>query len=366
MKVHQSHSPIVKQEHQGLMRGRRSAPFAVIGSLVLSGLAVAFFIFTVHPHINPILGGSKAFQMRDELEKHHPGKNVNVGVYFNKIFDLDMPKEQFAADFYVWFRWKGNKKDKINFEFTNAKEVKKTETILGEDAPGDHYLAYRVTETFHTEMDLKRYPFDEQVLAIEMEDSVESLDDLKYSYDPKSSIGAVSHFSEWNLSKAELISEEHSYSTNFGEPDAKKDSYSYSKITWAFHILRNGLPYLLKTLFPLLLIILTSGTVFFIAPAHVEVRGLVPVTALLTIIGLQVASSVGLPSIGYATLLDHFFLLGYLLVFCVTVQFIATTRLAEHHPDISDRLNRLCGLTFVPVVFFLFGILKMIETHGGA
>src|ERR1700722_14253788 len=45
---------------------------------------------------------------------------VTVGIYFYFVRGLDLRSNSYTADFYIWFRWKGDYNPTKSFEFMNA------------------------------------------------------------------------------------------------------------------------------------------------------------------------------------------------------------------------------------------------------
>lgn len=51
------------------------------------------------------------------------GNDVAIGVYLNDLHNLDLKTQSFSADFYVWFRWRGEFDPSQSFELMNAYEA---------------------------------------------------------------------------------------------------------------------------------------------------------------------------------------------------------------------------------------------------
>lgn len=290
-----------------------------------------------------------------------PGpERITVGFYLNRIYDIDMVKNQYMADFYIWFRWSPPRKDAPPFEFANARDVRRNEVSFDNQASRDHYRAYRVIGNFRADLHFRNYPFDRQVLAIELEDSVSSLDKITYLPDSHSSFAPMTTISEWVPRRLVLKRDAHLYSSDFGEPGSRRTAHEYSRLSLAVHVERQVLPYLLKTFFPLLIILVVASLIFFISPRHSEIRAVTSVTALLTEIALQVATSSSLPNIDYATTMDLFFLAGYVLILLVNIQMVLTTHLVGRRPELADRINRWSRTYFFPVALFALAGIRLL------
>lgn len=107
------------------------------------------------------------------------------------------------------------------------------------------------------------------------------------------------------------------------------------------------LPYLIKILAPLFMIVCLSWVVFWIDPSEGSSQLGVAVTAFLTMIAFHVALSSRLPKIPYLTRLDIFVFSGTLLVFFAMIEVVITTGLANSGRILQARwTDRVCRILF--------------------
>src|SRR5438552_8070973 len=52
-----------------------------------------------------------------------PAETVQVGLYLQNIPEIDIKTNSFAAEFYLWFLWKGDIDPTLTYELTNAVNV---------------------------------------------------------------------------------------------------------------------------------------------------------------------------------------------------------------------------------------------------
>ena len=88
---------------------------------------------------------------------------------------------------------------------------------------------------------------------------------------------------------------------------------------------------------PVLLVLLCCFSVFFLRPLHVEARVGTVITALLTVVFLQLAFTDDLPYLGESVLLDQLFNFSYLLMTAVLVECVAVTRLFDQQRALEER-----------------------------
>ena len=70
-------------------------------------------------------------------------------------------------------------------------------------------------------------------------------------------------------------------------------------------------PYATKLFLPMLLVALTAALALSVHPRYVEGRIGIGITALLTLVALQITSNSSLPEVDYLLLLDKLYILSY-------------------------------------------------------
>ena len=96
--------------------------------------------------------------------------------------------------------------------------------------------------------------------------------------------------------------------------------------------------YSLKLLLPMLLVALTAALALSVHPQYVEGRIGIGITALLTLVALQLTSDSGLPDVNNLILLDKLYILSYVFVVLTMAVIVknswvdATGDIARRHP----------------------------------
>ena len=80
-----------------------------------------------------------------------------------------------------------------------------------------------------------------------------------------------------------------------------------------------------KTFVPIGLIVICAALVFFVRPHYVEGRIGLGITALLTLVALQLTSSATLPDVGYLMMLDKIYLLAYVFIIASLARVVLTS-----------------------------------------
>ena len=242
---------------------------------------------------------------------------VLVGAYINDIQQIDFKTNNYIIALYVWFRWTDPDLDPSKtMEFMNrfASDDNLRENLYGEPQKmpdGSLYAIVRYQGLFSTKFYLGNYPFDTQNLRVVMEDTVSGAGRQIYAPDGEKSVAMNPELTlpGFSVGTPTMQVVENTYPTNFGDLSQPK-AETYSRIALSIPVARPALPMSLKTFVPILLIVACASFVFFVRPRYVEGRIGLGITALLTLVALQLTSGASLPDVDYLTMLDKMFLLA--------------------------------------------------------
>lgn len=278
-------------------------------------------------------------------------QQVRVGVYLMNLYDLNMDEHSFYADFYIWFKWKGDI-DPTEIEFVNSIE----KWSMARDQSGDssnmalkdgtNYRIYRVEGRFFHSFSLNRFPLDKHTLDIQIESPEHAADSLVYIPDTDAAeIRKTLKLVGWEMKGCDLASNIHDYGTDFGNPE--ENAQRYSNLTYTVTLARPVSYFVLKMLLPIVIVMLVSIGALMLHPVHIDTRSSLPIGGLLTAVFLQQSYSDALPDTGYMVLMDKIYLLCYLLISLVLLQVIrAGNDLMRSKPEplIIRRERRLARL----------------------
>ncbi|HPX35535.1 MAG TPA: hypothetical protein PLH92_01980 [Mycobacterium sp.] len=284
---------------------------------------------------------------------------VTVGVFVNDIQDIDLAADSFTADFYLWFRWKGDVDPTDSIEPMNSNAMQNTTTsetggVAGKplypaplDMPdGTKYMAFRYQGVFSRKMNLEKYPFDVQNLVIMFEDQNEDTRDLEFVADTTpAAISPLVTMPGYEIGQPTLTVKPHRYPTNFGNIAAPPDA-KYSRVTIAIPVTRDPLPYLVKIILPILIVILITSLIYMIPARLEDSRTGIGVTAMLTIVALQWTTDSNLPSVEYLMLLDLIYIVSLVYVLVAMGYTVLASRRHAHEAAeaLSTALDRRVGV----------------------
>lgn len=260
---------------------------------------------------------------------------VTVGAYINDIQDLSLATHSYAADLYVWFRWRDHELDPASsVEFINGYELwgHTVETTYDEpiELPsGELYQVLRVQGRFGKKLPLHDYPFDRQELLVAFEDSTHEGNLLTYvADDDPVAVNPELELPGFAIGKARFEVEQYTYPTRFGDPRTDR-SRAYARARLILPISRPVWAYTLKLLLPVLCVIGCAGLMLIIGPRYVDARLGIGITSLLTVVALQITTNEDLPEVAYLVLIDKIYLCAYLFVIGGLVLVVRTAALIE-------------------------------------
>jgi len=262
-------------------------------------------------------------------------QTVTVGAYINDIQNLELKSHSYTVDLYLWFRWAAKDLDPAgSMEFVNPFELWGHSKTLEFPKPvklqsGEQYQIVRNLGRFSTKLALYDYPFDKQTLIVEIEDASLGHHELNYKIGEEAvTLSPDLLIPGFRIGKPAIRVVQHQYPTKFGDTNLA-ESYTSSRVRIELPIERPLLTYSVKLLLPILCVIFTAGLMFFFGPAFVDSRVGIGITALLTIVALQITLNEDLPEVDYLVLMDKVYLASYFFVIASLSTVVKTTRMWE-------------------------------------
>jgi Neurotransmitter-gated ion-channel transmembrane region len=266
-------------------------------------------------------------------------EQVTVGVYVNDIQQLDLQTHSYAMDFYVWLRWKNpDSNPSATLEYMNPFQLwGHIATPLYEEPQtlkdGSKYMAIRYQGQFNSKLPLEKYPFDDQSLIVEFEDT--SAGAARQIFVPDTNpilMNPEMTLPGYILGKPALNIESKPYPTNFGDTNLT-ELEPYSRVTISVPVHRPTVTYAIKIILPIFLVVICAALVFFIHPSFVEGRIGMGITALLTLVALQLTMNSQLPEVDYLMMIDMLYFVAYIFVIASLGQVVRTSWAAHRGDD---------------------------------
>jgi len=292
---------------------------------------------------------------------------VSVGIWIVDISKIDSAEQSFTAEVAVVLRWKdprlahtGNGVVRYPLEQiwhprvgivneTNSVSRKMPDSV---EVEPDGTVTYRqrYAGAFTQPLRLRSFPFDRQTFHVQLvavryrPNEVTFVPDEDWIRNGLQRAGGIAPsitLPDWTVEKWETKPLTYALSPGF----------EYSGYTFEFTASRNVQNYILKVIFPLVLIVMMSWAGFWIDPVNANSQISVAVTSMLTLIAYRFTVDTQLPRLPYMTRLDVLFLVSTLLVFFSLIEVLVTTILDNNQQtERAKKIDRYCRVMF-PAIF---------------
>lgn len=233
--------------------------------------------------------------------------NVETGIYVISLGNYEVNKGTYTMDLYLWFRWDASSNTTpVKFEFmngrANSKELISDET---DASTGKRELWYRIQASLYSEPRFKDYPFDTQVIKIDFEDSVNTVETLYYipAVD-ESGLDKDVRASGWLIKGWDFKATDKEYKWN----------ETYSRGNLAIDIEREKTSTAIKTLLPPFIFCVVSGLSFFFRPDKIAQRLGLGTSMLISAVMFHISQTASLPPLGFLMLIDKIMISTYVFL----------------------------------------------------
>jgi hypothetical protein len=241
------------------------------------------------------------------IDREPENIKVSAGIYVDRIFNVVLRHTHWNVDFYIWFNWSGpNVHPGDNFQIVNGEIINKelkAKTNVGDD----HYELYRVTAEITKFFNISRYPRDNHLMTLQIEDTKRQFFDLTFVPDSDgSAVSSRVKIPGYEIWSQKLVEKRHSYKTRRGDPRLPEGYKStYSQLVFGMGIKRASWGLYVKMFVGIFSAVCLSMLAFFVSPAHTSPRFAVGIGAFFASIASVYVISSQIPlSSGY-TLTDY-------------------------------------------------------------
>jgi hypothetical protein len=292
---------------------------------------------------------------------------VKVRMLLVDLFEIIDSEQSFRADMGIIAEWKDPRLAGLSndvqmadlnavwnprLRIANRRDVETSFPLLVEVHP-DGTIVYRqrFSGLFSARLDLRTFPFDEQVFRIHVVAVGYTTDEVRMVPDTAAS-GRVAELSitDWEI---------HAPSTESLEFVNDAAGITLPGVAINLPATRRIGYYVVQVLLPLVAIIMMSWTVFWIDPSVIPTRVGTVVTTMLTLIAYRFALGTLVPKLPYLTRLDYFLLGATILVLLALFAVAATSFLvSRERMDLVRKIDRtgriVCPAAFVVLLVWVW------------
>ena len=280
----------------------------------------------------------------------HPVE-VRVGMYVDRISALSLKDSTWTVDFFIWFRWRGDAmnigEDFVVVDGTVDTRMKEAEFVVGDE----QYVRYRATATITKFFDVTRFPLDDHLLTISIEDPEFQRNALLFVPDEGSEVSSRAGVSAYRVALAGVAEKPHAYKTRRGDPRLPSDYKSiHSQFRLGISLSRHDWGFFFKLFQGLFAALAVAIAVFFIKPTHVDPRFGLGVGAFFAAAANAYVTSSLIPDTGVMTLADIINGVALVTIFLTVVQSIVSLHVFDNRSE--EALSR----TYDHFSFWLFAV----------
>jgi hypothetical protein len=295
----------------------------------------------------------------------HP-RTIRVALVIRNIIAVDEVKENWQVNGLLVTKWTDpslryrprgreplfrdlpNNLWKPDFELTNEETATTFRFVdLYAQPDGTVTSVQRFTATLSTSSDLRRFPFDTQVLPLEVQASGDDLDSTILKPDRQSS--RLSNRAYVGLAQWVPLGLTENVGRVAGSPRHVSD------IQFGLRVRRNPRSYILKFIIPLLLLVMISWVTFWLSAEEFKTRDQLQsaVATLLIVVAFNITVSNLLPRTEYITYIDALLFTCFIFVIIAIGAIVLTHILQIKHSEKGALfVRRLTGIV-LPVAFLI-------------
>jgi hypothetical protein len=293
---------------------------------------------------------------------------VYIDVYINDILAIDEKMETFDVDGYLLAEWSDPRQVFDAFEFGYDFKIYRNEmvqdvitdevwwpdlylvngrgnreiisSLLLISPDGDMRYEEKFKATIKQAFQLENFPFDSHQLVL-------TIGSFSYTdYEVIFTSYKDAEVFEWQTNEWIV--------TDSGELDFNS-SYGYPVAQYFLGISRLPGFYISKYIFPLVLIITISWSVFWLGYESIDIADRLGIilTSVLTVVAFDFVSSETLPRLSYHTILDWIMILSYVVLSLTVLETLLGYRNLKH--GLEDRANKIDLLSryIFPLVYYV-------------
>lgn len=278
----------------------------------------------------------------DKLPEGANPAKVTVGIYMDGITEISVLDSYWSPTFYIWFKWKGELKNLSGKVFNPGEtfkivdgEILSREKLVDTTHGDSHYSQFLVKARLTKFFTSDRYPLDDHLLTLSIEDSDEQWKSLEFVPDNETSnISSRVKMPGYSVFKYGLVMKPHTYKSSFGiEGMAAKSHATFSQLICGIWTVRPGFGPYFKTFLGLFAAMLIALLALFIKPTDVDPRFGLGIGGFFGAVANMLLSVAMVPESGVMTLMN---LVNGIGVITIALTMIQST-ISLHIYDIREQ-----------------------------
>lgn len=293
---------------------------------------------------------------------------VDVDFFLLDIIEINDRLNRFILDFTLTLRWTDSRLapavtgrtgcvtllEEIwhpHFIFVNSGEGTGDYDGLVEVMPGGEIIySKRFTRQFAADLDLRRFPYDEQELVVNIASMLYGPNDVRFAARENGTDALTgANIPGWSIS--------HLDSSVPDQPIMTKTS-SHSSLSYVVTVEREYGYYIWRLVFPLMMITLMAWSVFWLEPSQIAPQITVATGAIFSLMAFLVSQGQILPAVSYITIADQLIVACVVLVFAAFGEAVLTGVLSQAgHVKLARAIDRVGRWVYLSAVVLIIVVL---------
>jgi hypothetical protein len=290
---------------------------------------------------------------------------VDVGAYIMSVHDINFHDKEYTARFWLWFLYKNKNFDLVNqLDITNAKSIDQPQ-LLDDSLNGKRYSMLKMKCTMKENWNVQDFPFDQQHLKIQIENSLFDKTSLVFKPDTKGSkFDTDETLAGWSIKNFKVAAIDNVYETGFGDNRPGKDNQVFSAFVISMDIERNAWGLFLKIFVGMYIAFFITMVSFAPHPGELEPRFGLPVGGLFAAVGNKYIIDSILPESTSFTLVDSLHAITFFMIFAALVISAVCLKLHDRKKnDLCLRVNKI-GSVVIGGAYLLANVMLITQAIG--
>ena len=275
---------------------------------------------------------------------------VEAGMFILRINNVSPREGVFDIDAWMWFRWTDPAlAPHQTFEFSNGVINSRTEPTLEQDGEM-MYSTLRVQATLFHEYNVKRFPLDDHILPIHLEDAVYNASQQVYAVAPGIALDPDVSVAGWAVSLAPASTETHVYPTNYGLESAGPAASQYSRLTIPVALDRTSVAPLFKQFWISTLAVILGLLALLVKADDLDARYGLGLGSIFAASANSFVIAEALPETTFITLAEQINLVAVCTIFLTL--FVSVWSLRYRYVDKEEESLRLDRISLIAITAF--------------
>ncbi len=283
---------------------------------------------------------------------------VTVGAYVLSVHDINFHEKEYTARFWLWFLYGNPKFDFLTqLDMPTAKSYEQS-TPIEDSLNGQKWVMMKMKATMKEKWNVQDFPFDQQHLSMQIENSQYDSSSMIFKADKKGSrFSPTEAIDGWNIRDFKVSVGTTHYETGFGDSRPGRNPQTFSAFTIEMNLQRDAVGLFMKIFLGMYIAFLIAMISFAPKPWEHEPRFGLPVGGLFAAVGNKYIIDSLLPESSTFTLVDTLHTLTFFAIFSILLVSAICLRLYDGgKKDQCLRVNKM-GSRGILIVYALANVI---------